>query len=103
MPECFPKPRMVGLEADLRRLEDVDEPPMVLGGNVSPEPALDDGEEAHQLRSVFVAPPRAFDGGGELVQESSQVVVHTRNRIAAQPGRHNACAIATCFGIPMSR
>jgi hypothetical protein len=69
---------VVGLEADFRRRQGVDEPVMFLAGNVGPEPALDGAEEARQLGSVFVALPRAFDRGGELVQESSQVVFHAR-------------------------
>jgi hypothetical protein len=76
LPECVPEPRVVGLEPDLRRCQSVNEPVMIVVGSVGFEPALDGGQEPHQLGSVFVALPRPFDGGGEFVQQSSQVVFH---------------------------
>ena len=50
---------------------------MVVVGDVGLESALHGDEESHQLGSVFCAFARAFDDGGEFVQESSQVVFHT--------------------------
>ena len=82
LPQRVPELRVVGLEADLGRLEGVDETGMVLGGNVSLEPALDGGDEPHQLGPVLVALPGALDGGRQLVQKSSQVVFHAPNAIA---------------------
>ena len=82
LPERVPELRVVGLEADLGRLEGVDETGMVLGGNVILEPALDGGDEPHQLGPVLVALPGALDGGRQLVQKSSQVVFHASNAIS---------------------
>jgi hypothetical protein len=78
LPERVPEPRVIGLETDFGRFEGVDETGMILAGNVGLEPALDGGEEAHQLGPVFVTLPGASDGGREFVQESSQVVFHAR-------------------------
>jgi hypothetical protein len=68
---------VIGLEADLRLLQDVDQARLLLARPF--QPVLDFALEASELLPVLMAVATA-DGSGELVEQVPQMLFHSRER-----------------------